>query len=43
MAVRFAAIPCGTVLMPVMLVVRVLMRVHRGLVHVFVLVPLGEV
>ena len=43
MAVRFAAIPLCVMRMPVMLVVHVFVRVRRRLMHMFVLVPLGEV
>src|SRR5438132_10541123 len=43
MAVRFAAVPRDVMLMPVMLIMHVLMRVRRELVHMLVLMPLREV
>lgn len=43
MAVRFAPVPSGCVLMPVVLVVDVLMTMHEVFVHMRVFVLLGKV
>ena len=43
MAVRFAAVPRDLMLMPVMLIMHVCVRVRQRLMHVLVLVVLGDV